>query len=265
MTKPSCNANPLHLPDPARIVQGRILAVKNADWVAHRGCPLRYPENTIVGLRAAFQAGAHWIETDVQLSADGVPVLFHDRRLRRVCGVSGAIHERTSAQLDALRASEPDFFGDRFADTPLATLADLVQLLQEHADGQCFVEIKPVAVDRFGLDRAVAAVVQGISPVRERCVVISFDDRVLPELRRRGVSRTGWIAARWEQVREPPLSVRTADYLFCNAVKVPRSGPLGGGIPLGVYDVIERGVAERFVERGARLVETFAIGEMLDG
>ena len=38
---------------------------------AHRGWPSRYPENTMIGFRAALELGVDQIETDVRITADG--------------------------------------------------------------------------------------------------------------------------------------------------------------------------------------------------
>ncbi|MBN8883806.1 MAG: esterase, partial [Salana multivorans] len=46
--------------------------------LAHRGDADHAPENTLAAFRAAVAAGARGVETDVQLSADGVPLLLHD-------------------------------------------------------------------------------------------------------------------------------------------------------------------------------------------
>jgi glycerophosphoryl diester phosphodiesterase len=54
--------------------------------VAHRGYAAHWPENTLPALDAAVAAGARWVEVDVQLCADGVPVLLHDADLERVTG-----------------------------------------------------------------------------------------------------------------------------------------------------------------------------------
>ena len=51
---------------------------------------------------AAVAAGVA-IELDVRLSADGVPVVFHDERLERLTGVSGRVDDRTAAALRVLR------------------------------------------------------------------------------------------------------------------------------------------------------------------
>ncbi|MFD9909011.1 glycerophosphodiester phosphodiesterase [Streptomyces sp. NPDC059063] len=64
--------------------------------VAHRGDPYRVRENTLPSLRSAFARGADAVEIDVRLTADGVPVLLHDRTLDRLWK-----HERPLAVLSA--------------------------------------------------------------------------------------------------------------------------------------------------------------------
>ena len=50
---------------------------------AHRGASAHAPENTLWAFRRALEMGATGIETDVWLTADGVPVLHHGERVRR--------------------------------------------------------------------------------------------------------------------------------------------------------------------------------------
>ena len=72
---------------------------------AHRGLHTRdktVPENSLAAFRAAAEKG-YGIELDVQLSADGEVVVFHDATLDRVCGVEGKLEDRTLAQLQELR------------------------------------------------------------------------------------------------------------------------------------------------------------------
>ncbi|KAJ4219753.1 hypothetical protein NW760_012376 [Fusarium oxysporum] len=45
--------------------------------IAHRGAKLDWPENTMAAFRGAVKAGAHAIETDIHISADGVAVISH--------------------------------------------------------------------------------------------------------------------------------------------------------------------------------------------
>lgn len=55
--------------------------------IAHRTCPLDAPENSLAGIRKAKELGADGVEIDVRRSLEGVPVLMHDRSLRRTTGV----------------------------------------------------------------------------------------------------------------------------------------------------------------------------------
>ena len=73
---------------------------------AHRGASEYAPENTMLSFHLGIFMGANGIETDVQLTRDGVPVLFHDTTLERVTGESGAICDYTYEELLAFRVKK---------------------------------------------------------------------------------------------------------------------------------------------------------------
>ena len=64
-------------------------ATPTPELIAHRGWAYRYPENTLPAIAGALGAGARYVEFDVQITADGVPVLFHDSTLDRTAGRPG--------------------------------------------------------------------------------------------------------------------------------------------------------------------------------
>ncbi|MBQ3116341.1 MAG: hypothetical protein IJC07_04860 [Clostridia bacterium] len=66
---------------------------------AHRGASEYAPENTFLSFYTGIFMGANGIETDVQLSSDGVAVLFHDLSLERMTGEIGAVNDYTLNQL----------------------------------------------------------------------------------------------------------------------------------------------------------------------
>jgi len=72
--------------------------------VAHRGASSTHPENTLASFEEAVRLGAPIVELDVRLSSDGVPVVLHDPLLERTTDGSGAVHERTAAEIATLRA-----------------------------------------------------------------------------------------------------------------------------------------------------------------
>ncbi|MGV9265210.1 glycerophosphodiester phosphodiesterase [Kitasatospora sp. NPDC003701] len=73
--------------------------------IGHRGSPLDAPENTMASFEKALAQGADWLETDVQTSRDGVPVLMHDATVDRTTDGKGAVADLTAAQLAALRVT----------------------------------------------------------------------------------------------------------------------------------------------------------------
>jgi glycerophosphoryl diester phosphodiesterase len=69
--------------------------------IAHRALHDRSqgrPENSRAAVAAAIEAG-YGIEIDLQLSADGVAMVFHDYALGRLTGTQGAVRQRTAAEL----------------------------------------------------------------------------------------------------------------------------------------------------------------------
>lgn len=70
--------------------------------IAHRGEPLLFRENTLPSIESAIHNGADWVETDLKLTRDGVPVLLHDGTLARLWNHSRAIGSLSHAELTAL-------------------------------------------------------------------------------------------------------------------------------------------------------------------
>lgn len=66
---------------------------------AHRGASGNAPENTMAAFKKALSEEAEGIETDVQLTKDGVPVLIHDERLKRTTGAAGLVKDVTYEQI----------------------------------------------------------------------------------------------------------------------------------------------------------------------
>jgi glycerophosphoryl diester phosphodiesterase len=77
--------------------------------VAHRGLwsPSGAPENSLAAFQAACAAG-YGVELDVQMSADGEAMVFHDEDLARLTGAAGRLADRTAAELAELRLSGTD-------------------------------------------------------------------------------------------------------------------------------------------------------------
>ena len=133
--------------------------------IAHRGEPETWPENSLIGYREVLRAGARYIETDVQITADGMAILSHDPSLLKVTDTNRVISDTPSADILSLPAGHPDRFGDRFRDLRIATLAEFAELLAAWPDARAFVEIKHASVNAFGVERVVDLILETLAGV----------------------------------------------------------------------------------------------------
>ncbi|WP_311764831.1 glycerophosphodiester phosphodiesterase [Paenibacillus agricola] len=67
--------------------------------IAHRGYPVKYPENTLSSFQAAVDLSFTHLELDVHLSKDGIPVLMHDYAIERMSDGKGNIRDYTLDEL----------------------------------------------------------------------------------------------------------------------------------------------------------------------
>ncbi|MEE8343301.1 MAG: glycerophosphodiester phosphodiesterase family protein [Gammaproteobacteria bacterium] len=232
--------------------------------VAHRGYALRYPENSLQALKAAFEEGVDWVEFDIQLSADGVPFLLHDADLTRTAGVSGCALDRQWQQLAVTEINETKRLGKTFQGVCIPALQDVVGLLGDWPRKQAFVELKRASLERFGTDVVVDLVLEVLQPVLSRCVIICFDRNAVQVARNRAGPRIGWVLDRCSTRCREEAEELNPEYLFCNYKKLPGKGSLWPGPWQWVlYDVKSHELAHALGKRGARFIETGAVGELL--
>lgn len=118
--------------------------------IAHRGLwrPDGAPENSLSAFQAACAAG-YGIELDVQLSADGEAMVFHDDTLERMTGQPGRVRDRSAAELGALRL--------RASDEAIPTLLETLALVGHRA--MVHVELKTPPGEVGPLERRVHEVI----------------------------------------------------------------------------------------------------------
>ena len=103
---------------------------------SHRGGVYYTPENTIPAFKYALEAGYDYIETDPQLTKDGVVVLMHDGTINRTCrNKDGSliservvVSEKTYEELMEYDAGIA--FGEQFRGTRIPTLDELLELAE---------------------------------------------------------------------------------------------------------------------------------------
>lgn len=242
-----------------------MVASSHPKLVAHRGYTLHYPENTLLGLEAAVAAGARYLEVDIQLSRDQMPYLFHDRNMQRLCGVKGALHDYSAAELSEFRANDGERFGYKFVDNPLTTLIGLVGLMQRHPSVTVFVELKRNSLEQFGHELVVKKVLSILEPVKSQCVIISYNIESLLFVNREYRWPVGAVTDEWQDRNEKAIVDLNPQFLFCDLESLPKKGALKFyGSRLAVYECTDPAKAMALHQRGIEFVETFAIGEMIE-
>ena len=234
------------------------------ELIGHRGYPDRYPENSSIGIQAAIDSGARYIEIDIQLTSDLHPVLFHDRNLERLCGTRGSIHDFTLDQLSNISVSEYDKFGYRFAKNPVTTLEEFVLLLKRNKHVTAFVELKRVSLDHFGPATVVDRTLKLIQSVASQCIIISYSIEALAVVRNRHWQQIGAVIDFWKERNQDSIQRLNPQYLFCDIDGLPRWGKLKQPESrIAVFETVNPKKALKLASRGVEFVETFAIGEML--
>ncbi len=146
------------------------------DWphprlIAHRCGGALAPENTLAGLRKAFELGYRAVEFDVMLSGDGTPVLIHDETLERTTDGRGRVADASDAELARLDAGS--WRGAQFAGEPLPSFGEAAELciaLGLWAN----VEIKPSAGREAETGRKVALAARALWACQPPPLLSSF-------------------------------------------------------------------------------------------
>jgi glycerophosphoryl diester phosphodiesterase len=210
--------------------------------IGHRGAAAYAPENTLDSFREARRRGAPWVEIDVKLTQDGVPIVMHDDSLKRTTG------------LDRLAAQTPR------AELPprVPTFEEAIACFAELGLG-CNVELKPcpgreaetarVAVETLrrrwpaGLPPPLLSSFADASLVAARGAAPEFDRAILlNEL------RDDW-RARAEAVGAQGVNTNGLKLTAPRAVEIRKAG-----YTLGVYTINDGEVARALVGMGVQCV-----------
>lgn len=130
--------------------------------IAHRGASADEPENTLAAFERAIVVGSDYVELDVQASADGVLVVFHDLNLGRLTPLRGPLRKRSAVELGELG---------------IPTLVDVLELTR----GRVGVMAELKSAYRYRRHDLVRRTVELLGPDD---VALSFERRALQEAKR---------------------------------------------------------------------------------
>jgi glycerophosphoryl diester phosphodiesterase len=185
----------------SKIAQGRTLNI------AHRGARSLAPENTLSAALKAAQAGADLWELDVVMTADGEPIVLHDKTLNRTSNAANVfplrrpwwVHEFSFEEIRALDFGswfkENDPFGqfaagmlsdedlESYSGEPAPTLGEALQFTLDHK-WYVNIEIKDLR-GTTGHHEIVKKVVESIekSEMSDRVLISSFNHSYVEQVK----------------------------------------------------------------------------------
>lgn len=133
------------------------------EFMAHRGIPSIYPENSASSFRAALEAKPDQMECDVQCTKDGRFVIFHDFTVDRMTNGTGYVHEMTFEELRALTVNG----GEK-----ILSLEEYLEMMPQ--DLMLDLELKRMSEDERSWEREFVKQVLAVRP-RESVIFASLN------------------------------------------------------------------------------------------
>jgi len=144
----------------------------------HRGDRANFPENTLPALQGVLDSDFDFVETDIQLTADGAPILFHDLDVERTTNGTGLVSELTLAEIRALDAGS--WYAPEFAGVQVPTLDEFLDIFQS-SKKKAMLELKGIWTEEQV--RVVTSLIYARG-VQNRVIFEAFDFETLEALQR---------------------------------------------------------------------------------
>jgi glycerophosphoryl diester phosphodiesterase len=176
-------------------------AIRTFDMItAHRGSSSSAPENTISAIYRAIEDGAGYAEIDVQMSEDGVVIVYHDRTLKKL-GNTTAINKLQYNEI--IHADAGQWFDNEFTGERIPRLEEIMEIAMNKI--KLNIELKmydPVSL----LPDAVVRLIE-INGFVNNCIVTSFDENAIRRIKKLNPNiKTGLIVKSHRQINKQFLN-----------------------------------------------------------
>lgn len=147
--------------------------------IAHRGASAEAPENTLSAIKRAIALKVDYVEIDIRLSKEGIPIVLHDPSPARMMGVEIAppIQQLTLPEIKKISLRQN--FNNLFVDEKIPTLSEVLEL--DWKDTGLMIEIKECSKDHKLIANAVFQVLTQIQKPLPPIVIGSFSLNIVKE------------------------------------------------------------------------------------
>ncbi|KAK9502884.1 hypothetical protein O3M35_011571 [Rhynocoris fuscipes] len=147
--------------------------------IAHRFAGIEAPENSMQALDTCFENGAVAVEFDLVLTADGVPIIFHDATLERVTNVVGEIANMKWDDIKALDISVNHPFHKKFVGSHIPLFEDIIKKCMEY-DLRIIIDVKD---ERLEVAQVIVRAYEKYPKLYKRALVSSFNGLIIYQVR----------------------------------------------------------------------------------
>ena len=186
------------------LILSRVDLKDRTEIMAHRGASAAAPENTMAAIERAIAEGAHWVEIDVQRTADDQVVVIHDRDLMKVGGEPLVVSE--SLLGDITKVDVGSWFKPEFASQRIPTLDQVLKHCKEAI--KVNIELKYYGWDER-LAHRVIEIVEKVG-METDIVVMSLQPAAVRQVKN---MRPGWQVGLLSAASLSDLAREKADFL----------------------------------------------------
>jgi len=194
----------------------------------HRGCSCQYQENSLQAMEEGIARGADYLEIDVQLTKDDVPIIFHDINVTEKTGLSGYVQEHTYKEMrDAYQVPTLSeamewgrkagaYFALELKSYPSVTEAQNLRMMPILNDvvTSCHMEGQ---VEAFGLDYVVLERLKRCNPAFDIGLIVPFVPKDPVELMR-SMDAMVYLTYVYNLTQDAILHLQKAGYYVSGAI-----------------------------------------------
>ena len=176
--------------------------------IAHRGSSMDAPENTLAAIQMAVDAGSDFVEIDVQETADGVVVVFHDSDYKRLARKKLNIWDAKSRDLPGIEIGS--WFDPKFSDQTTPTLKQVFDICRGKSG--VLIELKYYGHD-VELEQKVIDIVEA-EKMTEEVMIMSLNYEGIQKVRK---MRPDWKIGLLSTVALGDITKLDVDFLGLNS------------------------------------------------
>ncbi len=217
-----------------------------------------YPENSLLAIQAAAELGFSYIELDIQLSKDYVPIVIHDKNLKRTTGINKNVRDLTSDEINSFPVITSKQHEEYEKLLCVPTLKQAVELLNHYSHVTLFVEIKRQSIEYFQEKNVINQTLEVLKNANFNVVIISFVENVIEYVQQLKRYPVGLVVKKYDEEHYLKAIEIQPNYLFCNVKKINNKlfNLWHGTWKWALYDLKNPARAYELLQEGASLIET---------